>query len=164
MSDQNNQQNDILRGAIQNLFTNHNSVINRGMSHFSGGSKKAQKRELEFALTVLLVDLASCDQNFEMREYTIIQNGLKRVFGTTKDQVSALINEANTTLKNMRGSSRFASQLKDSLSMDQRLAIMEIVDEVIKADGVEDGFETYLRQKFAELLCVELNPTDGAEK
>lgn len=146
--------NDILRGAINNIFTNHNSVIDRGAQHFAKGKSKLQKRELEFALTVLLVDLASCDQNFEMREYTIIQNGLKRVFGTSKDEVSALINQANNTLKNLRGSSRFAIQLKEQLTLDQRLAIMDVVNDVISADGVEDGFETYLKHKFSDLLDI----------
>jgi uncharacterized tellurite resistance protein B-like protein len=156
-----NNQNDILRGTIQNIFTNHNSVLDRGVLHFAKGKNKLQKRELEFALTVLLVDLASCDQNFDMREYTLIQNGLKRVFGTTKDEVSALVNEANNTLKNLRGSSRFAVQLKDQLGLDQRIAIMEVVNDVIGADGVEDGFETYLKHKFTELLDIpaDLNPT-----
>ncbi|MBX7143908.1 MAG: TerB family tellurite resistance protein [Oligoflexia bacterium] len=152
-------QNEIFRSTITSIFDNHNNVIDRGFTRKSATKTGLKKNDLELALAVLLVDLASCDQNFEMREYNIIQNGLRRIFGTTKDEVTKLINQANTTLKNLRGSSRFAAQLKENLDENARKAIFEVIEEVIAADGVEDGFETYMRHKFADLLGITL-PAD----
>lgn len=117
-------------------------------------NKNLQKRELELALTVLLVDLASCDQNFEPREYQMISAGLRRMFGTTREQVQALVNQANLVLKNLRGTNRFAQLLKDSLSSEQRQVVMELINDVIATDGVEDGFEVYLRHKLSDMLGV----------
>lgn len=148
-------QRNILQTTVADIFQNNEQVISRQLRPAASG-KKLNKRDLEVALTVLLVDLAGCDQNFDMQEYNLIQNGLRRVFGTSKTEVTALINQANLTLKNLRGSSRFATLLKDSLDAQQRAVIMEVVEDVIHADGVEDGFETYLRHKFASLLGVEL--------
>lgn len=157
-----NNQNELFRSTITSIFQNHNNVIDRGIASSTPSKSKLKKQDLELALAVLLVDLASCDQNFEMREYNIIQNGLKRIFGTTKDEVSKLINQANNTLKNLRGTSRFATELKDNLDPQARQAIFQVIEEVIAADGVEDGFETYMRHKFADLLSVEIPATKSS--
>lgn len=117
-------------------------------------STKASNQELEFALAVLLVDLASIDQNFDMNEYHIIQSGLNRVFGTTPAQVTELINRAQLTLGTLRGSSKFAEKLRDSLSEDARKQILELIDQVIMADGEKSDFEIYLRSKFKDLLGI----------
>ena len=156
-------QNDIFRHTIQGIFNNNDQLVQRSSKQYHGQGNKINKSELEFALAVLLVDLASCDQNFEPPEYHIIQNGMRRVFGTTKDQVSALINQANQTLKNLRGSGRFATQLKDALTLEQRQIIMQVIEDVIAADGKEDGFETYLRAKFSDLLGLGKPTTPGTQ-
>ena len=116
------------------------------------GKKHASKRELEQALAILLVELASCDQNFDTNEYNIIISGLKRIFGTERNQVTALINQANAMIASMRGSSGYGVLLRDNLSIPQRQNILEIVEEIISADGRVDGFEIYVRNKIAELL------------
>ncbi len=128
-----------------------------------GGQKKAQskkaatadKRECELALTVLLVDLASCDQNFDMNEYNVIRQGLMRVFGTSHDEISSLVNQARSTLANLRGVDNFARILNENLDEDGKKQVMEVIDDVIHCDGVEDGFETYLREKFKSMLNLE---------
>jgi len=109
-------------------------------------------RELELALTVMLVDLASCDQKFEQREYQLIFSGLHKIFGTKKEEVQALVNQANILLANLRGVGQFAKILKENLDEEKRKAVLEVIDEMIHADGVEDGFEIYLRHKAATLL------------
>ena len=108
--------------------------------------------ELEVAFAVLLVDLASCDQQFAPREYLAISSGLRRLFGTPKERVKALVNQANIILANLRGTSRYAALLKNNLDMEEKTAVMETIDELISVDGIEDGFEVYLRTKVADLL------------
>ena len=144
-------------GAIDNMFvTNNNMLTQHIQSVFKSGKTKNSKKELELALTVLLVDLACCDQHFDQQEYHVITRGLKRVFGTQGAEVSNLINEALETLQQLRGTGRFATLLKDQLSVEDKRAIMEVIEEVIAADGTEDGFETYLRHKFAGLLGISI--------
>jgi len=130
---------------------------------------KAKKRkvsvaDLELAFTVLLVDIASCDQNFEPNEYLIIGAGLRRLFGTSKDKVQSLVNQANTIMKNLRGTSRYAAFLRDNLDIQEKKAVMEVVDELIMSDGAEEGFERYLRTKLADLLGVNNELTTDAIK
>ena len=155
--------NNILHSAVQDIFLNNDRILERQMPARRGNKAALPKKDLELALSVLLVELAGSDQTFDVQEYNIIQNGMRRVFGTTKAEVTALINQANQTLKNLRGTSRFGNLLKENLDPQQRLVIMEVIEDVIAADGVEDGFETYLRHKFADLLGVELKPQPEPE-
>jgi uncharacterized tellurite resistance protein B-like protein len=114
----------------------------------------APSKDLEVALAVLLVDLACCDQTFNPKEYAVISNGLRRLFGSNNEQVSLLVNQAKGILADLRGTQQFADKIKKELSHEDKLIVLEIINEVIAADGQEDGFEVYLREKFKTLLGV----------
>lgn len=147
----------ILLKNIQKMFSNNSTAINAEHQWLKklNNSRGPGKHELELAVAVLLVDLASCDQNFDQQEYEVIVNGLKRMFGTQRHEVRALINEATTVLSGMRGPSRFAEILRETLPPEQKAVIMDIIDQTIAADNKEDGFEAYLRSKFAEMLGIK---------
>lgn len=148
--------NDLLGQTIDTIFAK-SSPGKQVISNSKAGLGGISAQELQVALTVVLVDLASCDQNFEPREYQIISAGLKQMFGTSKEEVKALVNQATLVLSNLRGTNHFAKMLRDNLDEEQKIAVMEIIDTIIHVDGQEDGFETYLRNKFARLLGI---PTD----
>lgn len=147
----------ILLKNIQRMFSNNGVAINSEHKWLKSlkSNKGPSKHDLELAVSVLLVDLASCDQNFDQQEYEVIVNGLRRLFGTQRTEVRALINEANTLLAGLRGPTRFAELLREHLPPEQKVAIMDIIDQTIAADNTEDGFETYLRHKFAEMLGMK---------
>jgi uncharacterized tellurite resistance protein B-like protein len=152
-----NAQGNQLLNSLDKIFANTQQPDQRKQL----GGRKNQKintRELELALTVLLVDLAACDENFQPEEYQVIANGLRRLFGTTKEQVQALVNQATQVLRNLRGTSHFGTLLKDNLSEEQRYAIMETVEDIINADGVVEGFEIYLKHKITDLLGLPKQP------
>lgn len=148
-----------LADAIQNIFAESGNPLQpKGAAprkRFQ--AKGVNKRDLELAMTVLLVDLASADQEFDQQEYTVIMNGLIRIFGTSKTEVSSLVNQAKTALSNLRGVGRFADLLKENLSPEEKKHVMDVIDEVINIDGEVCDFEVYLQHKFAGLLGIELN-------
>ncbi len=148
--------NQILSQTINNIFANNQAALLHHLSLKGTKGKNApSKRSLELAMAVLLVDLAGCDENFEQREYQVIVSGLQRMFGTSRSEVSALVNQATLELANLRGPSRFAELLKENLNLQERQRIMQIVEEIIMADAKEDSFEIYLRNKLANLLDLE---------
>lgn len=115
------------------------------------GDKKKQQ-ELELALTVILVDLASCDQNFDRSEYHFIGKVLREIFGTTPDEVKPLVNQAITILSNLRGTNSYADLLAENLPDEKKHLVLEAIDTMIDIDGVEDGFETYHRARLERML------------
>ncbi|MCB0332893.1 MAG: TerB family tellurite resistance protein [Bdellovibrionales bacterium] len=154
-----NHKSPLLGNAVSDIINRHQlNADNLSRKRHKGSQKANMKRELELAVTVLLVDLASSDQNFDQVEYHVIAAGLKRLFGTGTTEMSGLVNQAQTILKNLRGVGKYAEVLKTNLSLDQRKVVLEVIDDVIHADGVVDGFETYLRHKFADLIGVPLEP------
>lgn len=113
------------------------------------------RRDMEVAVAVLLVELASADQNFEQSEYVVITNGLRKIFGFTGSNIQALINQSVNTLKNLRGTSHFSSLLRENLSTVEKNSVLEVVEEIIKADGKEDGYELYFRDKIKKTLGLD---------
>lgn len=144
----------LVNTTVNGFISQHNRSVN---TLFKGrkGLKGAPKNELELALTVLLVDIASADQHFDACEYTKIELGLRRVFGTTKNEVVPLVNQAKQVMANMRGTSTFTTLLRENLTDELKHTVFEVIGDVIDADGVQDGFEIYLREKFAEALGLK---------
>lgn len=151
-----------MNGNHKQKFSNKvlNLVKSPGNLENRDSCKKFKKRpiekyELELALTVILVDVASCDGNFEQSEYQIICSSLRTILGTSRTEMSKLINQAQLALGNLRGISRYAKLICDHLELRERQFIIEAVEKVIMADGREDGFETYMRHKLTELLAIQ---------
>lgn len=150
---------DLFKDTVRNTFQRHNEVVDEIVRNRQGNPSKAvtksgNRREIELAAVVLLVDVASADQNFDSKEYQAISDGMRRTFGTSKEQVAALVQEAKTALANLRGATKYADILRDGLEPKERQAVFELIEEVIAADGQVAGFEEYLRQKFAKLLGI----------
>lgn len=144
----------LINDAIQGMFTGQKiDLALHGKSGKKG--KGAAPRELELALAVILVDLASADQNFDQNEYQAIALGLRRVFGTSKDQMQVLVNQAKVQLAGLRGTGRFAEMLRDNLTEKDKQAVMEVIEDIIAADGKEDGYETYLRTRLQSTLGIK---------
>ena len=123
------------------------------------GKRRTDRMEdLKLAVVVLLVDLATCDQQFDEKEYQAISAGLRRIFHLDQRDIGHYVQAAQAALGSLRGIGAFTSLIRDECSPEQRNAIMHVVNEVIAADGREDDFEVYLRHKLAKLLNVPSTP------
>ena len=117
---------------------------------FTGkNKKKPTQHQLEFALTVILVELATSDDDFDRNEYETICNGVAEVFSTSRAEIMNLIESAEAMLATFRTSTEYLELLSENATYGQKITIMKIIDEVIQADGVTDGFELYHRAKYA---------------
>ncbi len=116
---------------------------------------RAPVQELEFALTVLLVELASSDENFDQEEYHTITMSLQRVFDTDRSKAKEYINRASVSLSQVRGTTSYARLLSENLSLDERRMIVDIIDELISADGEHDPFEIYHQNRIRHILLPE---------
>ncbi|MCB0339034.1 MAG: TerB family tellurite resistance protein [Bdellovibrionales bacterium] len=142
------QQKKILKSTIGAILTAQDQTFHKCPRVRS----RAKRHNVELAVAILLVDLATIDQNFEMQEYNVIVDGLRRLFGTTPRDVSALINQAQLVIANLRGTAKFAELLKEELTHAEKTSVLSVINEVIDADGERDGFELYLLNKFTDIL------------
>jgi uncharacterized tellurite resistance protein B-like protein len=154
MADENKKKGDgpdYFSTAISGIFANHNRNTQRTTPWLKANST-VKARDIELATAVLLVELASCDENFEPREFQTIVGGIQRIFGTKADEIRKLIHEAKLAIANMRGTDKFAELLRDNLQAEQKKLIFDVIDEVIRSDGIEDDYEVFLRNKFTRLI------------
>ncbi len=142
---------DYFANAISGIFANHNRNVQRSAPWLKSNTG-VKPRDIELAVSVLLVELGSCDQSFEQREYSTIVAGMQRIFGTKIEDIKKLVHEAKLAIANMRGTDKFVELLRDNLQPEQRKLILDLIDEVIRADGVEDDYEIFLRARFTRML------------
>lgn len=139
--------------AFNSIFEQNGELLKA--SNRADKLKTVTNNDLHLAVVVILVDLASTDSNFDSREYMTICVGMQRLFGISQSAVSALISQANQILTTMRGVDRFATLLKEQIDIEKRKQIMQVIDNVIAADGHTDDFEIYLKHKFGSLLGLD---------
>ena len=153
----------LLRNMIDNIMINDEV---RGISRRDAKGGRGRKNEAsiyddedagydtQLAYAVLLVDLAMIDQRVDQREYQVIAQSLIRLLKIHPKEVAVLVERAKKELAAFRGSTGFGEQLGQVLSIEERQALLKAIEEIIIADGVVDGFEVYLHQRFAKLLNV----------
>ncbi len=139
--------------AFNSIFEQSEQLLRKQQRQ--GKLQTVPNNDIHLAAVVILVDLASTDSNFDSREYMTICVGMQRLFGISQTAVSKLISQANQILASMRGVDRFATLLKEQIDVEKRKQIMQVIDNVIAADGHEDDFEIYLKHKFKFLLGLE---------
>lgn len=146
----------ILADVINDIFVQERAALRAeyGFSKSKTTTRKQKRDDIEFAVAVMLVDLASCDQHFDQVEYDTITAGLSRVFGLNQIEVTGLIQRANIAIQGLRGTDNFAKLIRESLPQEKREDVMKLIDELIAADGVLDGFELLLRRRYAQLLGI----------
>jgi len=110
------------------------------------------KDEIALAAAVVLIEIASSDHVVDKFERTVIINGLKGLFRVSDETANGLMNRAKAQLSSMRGSSSAAEVLRDSLDVATKRAIAQVIDNLIRCNGVVDGVEVYLRKRFRDIL------------
>ncbi len=112
------------------------------------------KEEVTLAAAMVLVEMASSDHTVDKFERTVILNGLKGLFKLSDETANGLITRARAQLSSMRGSSASAEILRDSLDAASKRAFAQVLDNLIRCNGVVDGVEIYLRKRFREILGI----------
>jgi uncharacterized tellurite resistance protein B-like protein len=112
-------------------------------------------KDAEFAVALILVELASSDQNFDQEEYHIIYMALQTLFGCDRAKSRNLINRALLTLKQLRGTVPYVELLRDVLSDFQKENFIDILKEMMTADGVIDPFEVYHLNRIVSIISTK---------
>jgi len=106
------------------------------------------------AIAVLLAEVAMIDQNFDEQEYGFIFTHLEKHFELTQKEVKGLIEYGSSLISNLQSTELFSKHLKENLSLEDRNKLMNVLESLIQADGVEHGFEIYLKERLQTTLEV----------
>ena len=112
----------------------------------------ADEHQIDLAWTVLLVDMASIDNDFSPRESYFIKQKLKEHLGVGYDEAVALVERASKLVQSDKSLDGFGKYLRDHLSLSKRKELLAVMDELIDEDQVDHPFEADLRKRFIKRL------------
>lgn len=146
-------------------------MFDRLVALFGGGeSGRAEKtgkcgeHELRLAAAGLLAHAASLDGEVGDDEIQTIRNLLKSHFDLNQDEVEELLEEGRKEAEESTQLFAFTRVINDKLDPDERVKIVEMLWEVVYADGEVHHYESNLIRRVAGLLHVSDRDSGSARK
>jgi uncharacterized tellurite resistance protein B-like protein len=118
------------------------------------GEPVSREQELNLATAVLLVEVARADFSQDEVEIEAVAELLELHLGVSREEVTALIAEAQQHADHTASLQSFTRQLHEELSLAEKLSIIEMLWRVAHADATLDKHEDHLIRKVAGLLYV----------
>lgn len=118
------------------------------------GRPEADAGDLRIAVTALLVEAAHVDDGFDTSERAVIGRLLERRFGLSAEAAQQLLTTAEDVADRSAQLFRFTRVINDSLSIEQRIELIEMMWEVAYADGHLDALEDTLLRRVGGLIYV----------
>jgi uncharacterized tellurite resistance protein B-like protein len=109
---------------------------------------------LELAASVLLVEAARMDEEVAPTERARILALVQARFALSQPDAEALVEQALSVTEGAAPWQTYTAILKDRLSYEERVRLIEMLWEVVYADGVVHDLESSLLRRVAGLLYV----------
>lgn len=131
----------------------------------AGGTAGAHDAdELQLAAAALLVEAAQMDDRFEERERTKILQLVRDRFALSEDEAASLVETASRRVEDSSQLFGFTRVVNDRFSFEERIELMEMLWQVVYADGVLHDYEANLMRRIAGLLHVTDRDNGEARK
>lgn len=111
--------------------------------------------KLAIAACVILLEAATADSQFSEQESRKIISILQDRFQMTDSSVNELIEASKRERENSPGLWHFTNRINETLSIEEKYELMEMVWRVIYSDGTLDSFENYVAHKLLNLLNLD---------
>jgi uncharacterized tellurite resistance protein B-like protein len=135
------------------LWTKLKDLV-EGVDTSASRAANFREEELRVSAGALLVTAGGIDGNFDADERRKVKALLKKRFDLDAKEVNQLFETAEARERDAVDLYRFTSILCRELDQEGRKRIVEMLWEVVLADGVVDEFESNLVWRVAELLGV----------
>ena len=143
-------------------------MINRLKSLLSSGPTTREQLAAfdnrQLALAVLLGEAAYIDGTFDDIENLKIADLAKKSFDLNETEIADLIEVAATKQREAVDLVRFTRVIKDTFAPGERVQVIEMLWEVVYADGRVDDFEANLMRRLGGLLYVSDHDRGVAQK
>jgi uncharacterized tellurite resistance protein B-like protein len=116
------------------------------------------------AAAALMVEVAARDGDFSAGERAIIERLLQAQFQLDAAAAKTMVDDVVSLHDNASDVFRFTSALNKRFSPEERLQIVELLWEVVYADGEAHHYETSLMRRLAGLLYLEDAEVGAARK
>ncbi len=118
----------------------------------------------ETATAVLLVEAATLDGHFDAQEHETIRRALVRLFSLEEASVESLITEAREIQKKSSQLQGLTRTIKKYFDEKERIELIEMLWEVVYADGELCDYESNLMRRIGGLIYVSERERGEARK
>ncbi|SVD29416.1 uncharacterized protein METZ01_LOCUS382270 [marine metagenome] len=133
-------------------------MLNRISSLFLGSTKTDLEGEgnsrMQLAAAALLIEAAYMDEQFDESERAVISDLVRRRFDLELADSERLLFEAESAVAKSQQLYEFTRAVNDRFTPEQRIELMEMLWEVVYADGRVHDFEVSLLRRLGGLLYV----------
>lgn len=119
-----------------------------------GASPQDEAGRLRLATAVLLLEAAHADSEFTDDERTAVTSVLRARFSLDDAAAAELVNAAEQARWESGDLYQFARQLNDAFPLPRKLAVIELLWEIVYSDGSLEAHEDALMHKIGSLLGV----------
>lgn len=127
-------------------------------------SADAKAPSTQIASAALLVEAALADGTFDEAERAHVKDVLVHLFALSESELDAVMEDAIECVAQSNQMYGFARAVKDNLEYDRRVELMQMLWEVVYADGSLDDFEANLVRRVSGLLYVTDQDSGRARK
>ena len=127
-------------------------------------SEAAGVDELHLAAAALLAEVALSDERFDDAERAVFERLVRQRFGLDEAEAGRLVDAAEQTAKDATHLLRFTRVIKDNFSPAERIELIEMIWEVVYADGEVHAYEDSLLRRIAGLIYVSDRDRGAARK
>ena len=120
--------------------------------------------ELRIAAAALMVEAAQLDDNFDAQERDKIRELVAERFELGAEEGDSLIEAAEARVAESSQLHGFTRVIKAKFSLEERIDLMEMLWEVVYADGELHHYEANLMRRLAGLLHVSDRDVGAARK
>ncbi|MEQ8508984.1 MAG: TerB family tellurite resistance protein [Rhodospirillaceae bacterium] len=119
---------------------------------------------VQSASAALLVEAALVDGTFDETERLQVKDVLAHMFELPESELNDVIEDAIERVAQSNQMYGFARAVKDNMEYDRRVELMQMLWEIVYADGVLDDFEANLVRRVSGLLYVTDQDSGRARK
>lgn len=128
------------------------------------GTPRHGTHEMQIAASALLIEAARLDGNFDLRERAAIERVLRERFALTEAEADDLIAAAEAKVSSSTQLFEFTRVIARHFSEEERIRLVEMLCEVMYADGTLHDYEASLFRKIGELIHVSDRDRGEARK
>ena len=123
------------------------------LKFFNNNSEKSNTNEESINVACLLIHAAKIDENYTSEEKEIIKKTVKKLYPNL-DNLDDVISKAEQKENDSNHIQEFTKDVK-SLSMENKIMIIETLWRIILSDGKSDIYENNLMRRLAGLLYLD---------
>ena len=123
------------------------------LKFFNKNSEKSDTNEESINIACLLIHAAKIDENYTSEEKEMIKKTVKKLYPDLEN-LDAVISKAEQKENDSNHIQEFTKDVK-SLSMENKLIIIETLWRIILSDGKSDIYENNLMRRLAGLLYLD---------